>query len=63
MRSRRYDIPVKFLLQVGDDEELVELGRAGLPYPYNAKTAIPRLLRELAKELERGDPDDGAKAR
>lgn len=62
-RKSRYDVPVKFFAQVGDDEELLELGRRGIPYPYNARTAIPRLLRELATELERGDPDDRAKAR
>jgi hypothetical protein len=63
MRSRRYEIPVRFFVEVDEDGEHMELGRKGIPYPYNTKTALPRLLRELAAELERGDPDDGAKTR
>jgi hypothetical protein len=57
-RKSRYDIPVKFLIQVGDDPEPAELGSAGIPYPYNAITAVPRLLRELADALEARTRDD-----
>lgn len=47
----KYEVPFRFLIQVGDEEPDV-LAQKGLPYPYNVQTAIPRMLREIADELE-----------
>lgn len=55
-RPKRYDIPVKVWIQIGDAEPR-ELGEAGMPYPYNPTTALPRLLRELADDLEESAHD------
>jgi hypothetical protein len=50
-RKSRYDIPLNLLLQVGDEEPDV-LASLGLSYPYDVRKALPRLLRELAAQLE-----------
>jgi hypothetical protein len=63
MFGKRYEIPVTFFVQVDDDPELIELGQLGIPYPYDAKTALPQLLRELAAGLEEHAANDKASGR
>jgi hypothetical protein len=50
-RKSRYDVPAKLHLQIGDEEPDV-LASFGIPYPYDVRKALPRLLRELAAQLE-----------
>jgi hypothetical protein len=62
MPSRRYEIPVRFYIEVNEDGEHLEMGSADVPYPYDVYKAVPRLLRELATKLEEST-HDRAKAR
>ena len=53
-RRTKYDVHAKVYIEFPDDEdrELILIGEGGIPYPYDARKALPRLLREIAAELE-----------
>lgn len=59
-RLSKYEIPVKILVQI--DDEVHELDKAGIPYPYDVRKALPRILRETADRLEES-ANEGTDAR
>ncbi|MET9816885.1 hypothetical protein [Streptomyces sp. NPDC006355] len=56
LRKSRFDVPAKLHLQIGDEEPDV-LASFGIPYPYDVRKSLPRLLREVADKLEE-KPDE-----